>query len=154
MYFSCWQGLLNYSWCTFVTACVRLFQLLKYLTSYRYQQCLGIYEYPHNFKKIKGTVQRDFWLPFFSSFRPAWATDQWVKIFSILVKFSLSYLNFYESPRGIILRRVNLPGVSYSTESISLGQDTSASHVLKFESPQGMRPRRVTHDPRESTAIS
>ena len=56
---------------------------------------------------IKGTVQRDFRPPFFSSFEPAWATDQWVKILSILVKFSLSYLNFYESPRGIIPRGVN-----------------------------------------------
>ena len=43
---------------------------------------------------IKGTVQRDFRPPFFSSFEPVWATDQWVKIVSILVKFSLSYSNF------------------------------------------------------------
>ena len=27
---------------------------------------------------FKGTVQRDFRLPVFSSFKPAWATDQWV----------------------------------------------------------------------------
>ena len=31
--------------------------------------------------------------------------------------FSPSYSNFYESPRGMILRRVNLPGVSYPGES-------------------------------------
>ena len=43
--------------------------------------------------------------------------DQWVKIFLILVKFSLSYSNLYESPWGMILRRVNLPGVSYRGES-------------------------------------
>ena len=66
---------------------------------------------------LKGTVQRDFRPPFFPSFEPAWATDQWVKIFLILVKFSPSYSNFYESPRGMILRRVNLPGVSYPGES-------------------------------------
>ena len=29
-----------------------------------------------------------------SSFEPAWATDQWVKIFSNLVSFSLRYSNF------------------------------------------------------------
>ena len=64
---------------------------------------------------LKGTVRRDF--QFFSSFQPACATDQWVKIFLILVKFSPSYLHFYESPRGLILRRVNLPRVSYPGES-------------------------------------
>ena len=33
---------------------------------------------PGNFKNLrsKGTVQRDFRPPFFSSFEPAWATDQ------------------------------------------------------------------------------
>ena len=87
---------------------------------------------------VKGTVQRDFWPLVFSSFEPAWATDQWGKIFSILVKISLSYLNFYESPKGIILRRVNLPGVSnpYPGESffeicveISPGYLTAQSHA-------------------------
>ena len=44
---------------------------------------------------FKGTILGDFRpLVFFSSFEPAWATDQWVKILSILVKFSLSYSNF------------------------------------------------------------
>ena len=48
-----------------------------------------------NFLKAHtGTVQRDFRLPFFSSFKPAWATDQRVKIFSIFVKISLSYSNW------------------------------------------------------------
>ena len=94
---------------------------------------------------VKGQSNEIFDLQFFSSFEPAWATDQWVKIFSILVKFSLSYSNFSESPRGMILRRVNLPGVSYCAESISPGYHTPASHLLKFvlKSPRGMIPRRV-----------
>ena len=46
------------------------------------------------------------------------------KIFSILVQISLSYLNFYESPWGIILWGVNLPGVSYCAKSISPGYHT------------------------------
>ena len=36
--------------------------------------------------------------------------------YSILVMFSPSYSNFFESPRGMILRRVNLPGVKYPGE--------------------------------------
>ena len=82
---------------------------------------------------------------FFSSFEPAWATDQCVKIFSILVKFSLSYSNFFESPCGIILCRVNLPRVSYPGQSrvkilfeISPGYDT-----LARQSPWGIILRRV-----------
>ena len=67
--------------------------------------------------QLKGQSNEIFDLQFFSSFQPACATDQWVKIFLILVKFSPSYLHFYESPRGLILRRVNLPGVSYPGES-------------------------------------
>ena len=35
-----------------------------------------------------------FYLQFNSPFEPAWATDQWVKIFSIFVWFSLRYSNF------------------------------------------------------------
>ena len=66
---------------------------------------------------LKGQSNEIFDLQFFSSIEPAWYTDQWFKIFSILVKFSPSYSNFYESPRGMILRRVNLPGVSYPGES-------------------------------------
>ena len=58
---------------------------------------------------LKGQSNEIFDLQFFSSIEPAWATDQWVKIFSNLVRFLLSYSNFYESPRGMILRRVNLP---------------------------------------------
>ena len=55
---------------------------------------------------FKGTVQRDFWPTFFSSFEPAWVTDQHVKTFSILVQISQNYSNFSESPRGIIPQRV------------------------------------------------
>ena len=40
---------------------------------------------------LKGQSNEIFDLNFFSSFEPACATDQWVKTFSILVKFSLSY---------------------------------------------------------------
>ena len=43
---------------------------------------------------FKGTVQQDFDLQFFSSFDPAWVTDQRVAIFLILVKISLIYSNF------------------------------------------------------------
>ena len=102
----------------------------------------------------KGTVQRDFWPQFFSSFEPAWVTDQRVKIFSILVEISLGYLNFFiyhtaqsQSPRGtqsycaesispwysIILRRVNLPAV--------------LNHTGQSQSPRSMILRWVTHDP-------
>ena len=80
---------------------------------------------------LKGQSDKIFDLKFFSSFKPAWATDQQVKIFSILVKFSQSYSNFSESPRGMILCRVNLPGVSYHSES----DDFSRSY-LKGQSSQ------------------
>ena len=36
---------------------------------------------------IKDTVQQDFRPLFFSSFEPAWSTDQWVKMFSNFVSF-------------------------------------------------------------------
>ena len=58
----------------------------------------------------------------FSSFEPALATDQWIKIFSILVKNSQSYSNFKSenlTPRGIILRRVRLHVVWYPGKTIS-----------------------------------
>ena len=48
-------------------------------------------------------------LHFFSLFEPSWATDQWVKIFSILVKILLTYSNFSVeklTPQGIIPLRV------------------------------------------------
>ena len=43
---------------------------------------------------LKGQSNEIFDLLFFSSFQPAWATDQWVKIFSYLVSFSPKYSNF------------------------------------------------------------
>ena len=54
---------------------------------------------------IKGTVQRDFRPPFFSSFEPVWATDQWVKIFSIspsCSNFSGYHTAQSQSPRSIL----------------------------------------------------
>ena len=91
---------------------------------------------------LKGQSNEIFDLQFFSSFEPTWATDKCYKWFSVLIKFLLSYSNFFESPRSIIflrvilpgeiiLRRVNFPGVSYSSKSfvkicveISLGYHT------------------------------
>ena len=58
---------------------------------------------------LKGQSNEIFDLLFFSSFQPAWATDQWVKIFSYLVSFSPRYSNFncektdspgYDTPRS------------------------------------------------------
>ena len=43
---------------------------------------------------LKGQSNEIFALQFFLSFELARATDQWVKIFSIFVKISLSYSNF------------------------------------------------------------
>ena len=64
----------------------------------------------------------------FSSFEPAWATDQRVKIFSILVSILAGLFKFSESPQGIILLGVNLSGVSYHGESVSPGYHTVGSH--------------------------
>ena len=65
------------------------------------------------FVTVMGQSNKIFDLHFFSSFEPAWVTDQWVKIFTILVEFLPSYSNFTESPRSIILRGVTFyPGKS------------------------------------------
>ena len=56
----------------------------------------------------------------YASFEPAWATDQGVKIFLILVQISPSYSNFFWISPG------------YDTahaESISLGYHTAQSHI-------------------------
>ena len=73
---------------------------------------------------IKGTFQRDFRPPVFFIIR-TWATDQWVKIVSILLKISQSYSNFSndtalsQSPRSIILRGVTYdPGKSTTISEI------------------------------------
>ena len=59
---------------------------------------------------LKGQSNEIFDLLFFSSFQPAWGTDQWVKIFSYLVSFSPRYSNFncektdspgYDTPQGV-----------------------------------------------------
>ena len=81
-----------------------------------------------NFSALKGQANEIF-DPHFFIIQPAWATDQQVKTLSILVKISPSYSNFYESPWGMIPRRVNLPGVSFPDESITPGYHTPASHL-------------------------
>ena len=43
---------------------------------------------------LKAQSNEIFDLHFFSSFELVWVTDQWVKIFSILVEISLRYSNF------------------------------------------------------------
>ena len=81
---------------------------------------------------LKGQSNEIFDLQCFSSFEPALATDQWVKIFSLFVKNSQSYSNF---------KSENLtPRVSYPGESIrnppkhdSPGYDSPAS-----QSPRGI----------------
>ena len=62
--------------------------------------------------------------------------------FLILVRSSLSYSNFFKSPRVFILRRVNLPGLSYPGESISPGY-----HTPQNQSPRGMIPWGVNKIP-------
>ena len=61
--------------------------------------------------ELKGQSNEIFDTQFFSSFEPAWATDQWVKIVLFLVSFSPRYSNFYEAPRSIILRGVKFCAV-------------------------------------------
>ena len=53
---------------------------------------------------LKGHSNEIFEHNFFSSFEPVWASDQWVKIFPIFVKMSLSYLNF--SIEKLLLRSI------------------------------------------------
>ena len=55
---------------------------------------------------LKGQSNEIFDPQFFSSFEPAGATYQWVKIVSFLVSFSPRYSNIFESMRSIILRGV------------------------------------------------
>ena len=108
-------------------------------------------------------------LQFFSPFKQSLATDQWVKIFSILIRNSQSYLNFKSenlNPQGIIPRRVRLPVVSYPSKSISRGiiprqvnlprlsypcesispgyhTPTESIKICQNMTPRGMIPRRV-----------
>ena len=85
---------------------------------------------------FKGQSKKNFDLKFF--LRP---TDQWVKIFSILVKFSLGYsIQIFQ----------NLPGIWYPGESISPGYGMGPSESVSTEydtpasqSPRGIIPRQV-----------
>ena len=60
---------------------------------------------------LKGQSNQNFDLQFFSSFEPAWATDQWVKTVSFLISFSSRYSYFSGVLRSIILRGVKFPAV-------------------------------------------
>ena len=94
-----------------------------------------------NWKKLKGQSNEIFDLQFLSSFEPALATEQLVKIFSNLVKNLQSYSNFKSenmTPRGIKPRRVRLPGVLYPGES-----DSPGYHVPVSQSSRGIIPQRV-----------
>ena len=56
---------------------------------------------------LKGQSNKIFDLKFFLSFEPVWATDQWFKIFLILVQISRSYSKFRLkklTPQGMIPR--------------------------------------------------
>ena len=57
--------------------------------------------------ELKGQSNEIFDPQFYSSFEPAWATDQCIQMFSILISFSKSYLILVSkklTPRSIILR--------------------------------------------------
>ena len=82
------------------------------------------------FPTIKGQSNKIFDLQFFPSFKPAWATEQWVKIFSIFVQLSAFrrvIQIFMNLPR--VSYRVNLPGVScdHIFHKISPGLHTPVS---------------------------
>ena len=63
---------------------------------------------------LKGTVQRDFRFPIFSSFQPAWATDQWDKIWS-LQSLPVSNSPKYDSAQSCDLSGSNLKQRDSST---------------------------------------
>ena len=98
-----------------------------------YQSCWWFHSAPsavlllpvHQFKRsksgsftVKGQCNEIFDHQFFSSFEPAMATDQWVKIVWFFISFSLRYSNFFESLPSITLRgdiwlfRILFKGVS------------------------------------------
>ena len=68
---------------------------------------------------LKGQSNKIFDLRFFSSLEPVWATDQKVKIFSILVKNSQVI--------QILSSKIWLSGVWDPDESVSTGYHTPAS---------------------------
>ena len=114
---------------------------------WEYKICLKIThlwasDYQAKMVLLKGTVQRDFWPPVFFIIQTSlghWPTGS--NIFEFGSVFA-ELFKFYESPLGMILRRGNLPGVSYCAESITLGYHTLVSHLLKFvlKSPRGIIP--------------
>ena len=112
---SFWSPLAISQNCT--TSGYKSFLLLKSPERVLYNKifCTSVYS-----TYLKEQSNEIFDLQFFSSFEPAWATDQWVKIFLSLVKFSPSYSNFYESPQG---------GVWYCAESIGESNDFSRSYL-------------------------
>ena len=93
--------------------------------------------------RLKGQSNEIIDLQFFSPFELAWTPDQWVKIFSILVKISPSYsicitlrgvwnCAGYDTARGMILRGVNLPGVSYCRKSCDFSGSYLKGHSNKI----------------------
>ena len=92
---------------------------------------------------LKGQSNEIFDPQFLSSFEPAWAFDQWVKIFSFLVSFSPRYSSFSEVPRSIILRRVKFCVVSYCAESSSAQYHTARGHFT-FPYPRDSQTRFAT----------
>ena len=90
---------------------------------------------------IKGTFQRDFWhLGFFSSLKPALATDQWVKYFRF-------WLIFRRVIQTLMSKKVTCKEW-YHGEKDSPGYNTPGSHVLAdfLLTRRGMRdtPGRLT----------
>ena len=71
-------------WCSFI--------LTKFPTRHKHWTFSNWANYFRN--KIFGIYNEIFDLQFFSSLEPVWATDQWVKIFSILVQILRSYSKF------------------------------------------------------------
>ena len=78
---------------------------------------------------LKGQSNEIFDPQYFSSFEPAWATDQWVKTVWFLVSFSPRYSYFSWVLRSIILRWVKFRAVWYCAESSSAQYHTAPSHV-------------------------
>ena len=75
---------------------------------------------------LKGQSNEISDLQFFSSFEPAWANDQWVKIF---IDFGLVFAELFKL-FGVSYRNEAVsPAVWYCAVSISLQYHTAGSHV-------------------------
>ena len=94
-----------------------------------HKKWLRSYTLVHCTVHLKGQSNEIFDLLFFSSFKPVWPTDQWVKIFSFQVSFSPKYSYFSGALRSIILRGVKFHPVSYCAESSSTQYHTARSQV-------------------------